>query len=162
ADLLAGLARDVLAKEGASADEAVIEAVVRRGAGSARDMLSALDQALAVGAQVGSDGALVIDAGRVLAAFGGTDFERPLAVLQAIAADDTAGALVALHESLQHGTAPRELAEELLETLRDAFVQSAGHGRVPYAGPAEERERLVQLAEQAGLARLTRGIETLG
>jgi DNA polymerase-3 subunit gamma/tau len=159
---LGALARDVLAKEGATADDAVIDAVVRRGAGSARDMLSALDQALAVGAEAQTDGSLVIDADRVLAAFGGTDFERRVAVLDAVAADDPAGALVALHESLQHGTAPRELAEELLETLRDAFVQSAGHGRVPYGGPSEERERLTQLADQAGLARLTRGIETLG
>ncbi len=161
-DQLAGLVRDVLGHEGVVADDVAVDAVVRRGAGSARDALSALDQALAVGAHPGEDGTLVLDSDRVVAAFGGTGFERRVAVLAAIATDDAAGALVALHEALQHGTAPRELAEELLETMRDAFIEAAGRGRVPYPGPEVERERLGRLAEQAGLARLTRGIETLG
>lgn len=159
---LTGLVRHVLAAEQIEADDDAVEAVVRRGGGSARDALSALDQALAVGARPGAGGALVLETARVVEAFGGSGFERRVAVVRALADDDPAGALVALHEALQHGTAPRELAEELLETLRDAFIQTAGRGRVPYSGPEPERAELVALAEAAGLGRLTRGIETLG
>ena len=45
---------------------------------------------------------------------------------------------------------------KLLETLRDAFVQAAGGGRVPYARTSEERARLLQLAEGACKVKLTR------
>ncbi len=150
---------DIAGREGVELDAEVVEAVVRQGAGSARDALSKLDMALAVG---GIDDAHHLDTASVLAAFGGTGFERRLLVLQAVANDDAAGALVAVNDALMSGTDPRELAEELLATLRDTFIRAAGGGRISYDGPAEEAERLDALATDAGLPRLTRGIETLG
>ncbi|HEY1737611.1 MAG TPA: DNA polymerase III subunit gamma/tau, partial [Acidimicrobiia bacterium] len=140
---------EIAEREGIAIDPEAVEAVVRQGAGSARDALSKLDMALAVG--TGADDHHV-DTSSVLAAFGGTGFERRVAVLQAIADDDAAGALIAVEEALRSGIDPRELAEELLATLRDTFVRAASGGRVEYDGPSEEAERLDALGEASGLA----------
>src|ERR1043165_2158503 len=48
-DQLVSHLRDVLAREGVEADEETLDLIARRAAGSARDALSLLDQALAVG-----------------------------------------------------------------------------------------------------------------
>ena len=159
-DDLHALTVDIADREGVAIDAEAVDAVVRQGAGSARDALSKLDMALAVG--TGDGDHHHIDTSTVLAAFGGTGFERRVAVLQAIADDDAAGALIAVEEALRSGIDPRELAEELLTTLRDAFVRAASGGRLEYDGPADEAERLDALGAAAGLPRLTRGIETLG
>ncbi len=157
---LHALTVDIAGREGMEIDAEAVDAVVRQGAGSARDALSKLDMALAVGTATGDDHH--IDTSTVLAAFGGTGFERRVAIVQAIADDDAAGALVAVEAALRSGVDPRELAEELLTTLRDAFVRSASGGRLEYDGPADEAARLDELGAAAGLPRLTRGIETLG
>src|SRR6478672_7054205 len=122
---------DIAAREGVEIDDAAVDAVVRQGAGSARDALSKLDMALAVGT---GDDEHHVDTSTVLAAFGGTGFERRVAIIQAIADDDAAGALVAVEEALRSGVDPRELAEELLATLRDTFVRAASGGRMEYDG----------------------------
>src|SRR4029079_3184001 len=111
---------DIAAREGIEIDAEAVDAVVRQGAGSARDALSKLDMALAVG--TGTDEHHV-DTSTVLAAFGGTGFERRVAVIQAIADDDAAGALVAVEEALRSGIDPRELAEELLASVRHTLVR---------------------------------------
>lgn len=152
---------EIAALEGIEIDAEAIDVVARQGAGSARDAMSKLDMALAVG--VGTDGDTKhLDTASVIAAFGGTSFERRVAVLQAIADDDAAGALMAVTSALTSGIDPRELAEELLATSRDAFVLAASNGKVPYGGPAQEAEILSALATAAGLGRCTRAIETFG
>ncbi len=150
---------DIAKREGIEIDAEAIEVVVRQGAGSARDAMSKLDMALAVGVEGDSKH---LDTASVVAAFGGTGFDRRVAVLQAIADDDAAGALMAVTDALTSGTDPRTLAEELLATARDAFVLAAGGGKVPHSGPKEETDRLTALAQEAGLARCTKTIETLG
>ena len=152
---LMGHLRDVLAREGVEADEEAIDLIARRAAGSARDALSALDQALAAG-----DGQL--DAARVLAAFGGVPFEQRIVVLEAITGEDVAGALVGVHEMLSSGHDARRIADDLLRTLRDAFLCANSGGRVPYDGPTEEAAVLAGLAERVGNVALVRGIEVMG
>src|SRR6184192_2193101 len=66
-DQLVGHLRDVLAREGVEADDETLDLIARRAGGSARDALSLLDQALAVG------GGRLDDA-QVLAALGGVPF----------------------------------------------------------------------------------------
>ena len=155
-DQLVGLLTDVLEREGVEPDDDVLDVVVRRAAGSARDALSLLDQALALGED------RHLDAARVRDALGDTPFERRVVILDAVAQEDGAGALLGLAATLGDGIAPRQVADDLLRTLRDAFVLDAGGGRVPHDGPAEEAERLVSLAAALGRPLLTRGIETLG
>jgi len=146
---------DVLAREGVEADAEALDLVARRAAGSVRDALSLLDQALAVGAGA-------IDAEQVQAAFGGVPFELRLAVLEAAAHDDVAGVLVGVHELLSAGHDPRRIADDLLRTLRDAFLQANAAGRVPYDGPVDECDRLVEIAREMGNPAVVRAIEILG
>src|SRR3954466_10402927 len=152
---LVGHLADVLEREGVESAPEALDLVARRAAGSARDALSALDQALALGGGR-------LDRDQVEASFGDTGFTQRAALLEAIAAEDPSVALVAVHDALGSGTDPRRLAEDVLRTLRDAFVLANAGDRVPYDGPAEEADRLRTLATGVGNAPLVRGIETLG
>ena len=145
----------ILEQEGVDAAPEAIALVARRAAGSDRDALSLLDQALALGSGR-------LDTDQVLAIFGDTPFSRRIEVLEAIAADDAAGAVTAVDAAMTSGVEARRLADDLLKTLRDAFVLAAGAGRVPYDGPADEIARLRELGTAFGPAGLTRAIEMLG
>jgi DNA polymerase-3 subunit gamma/tau len=152
---LTGHLADILAREGIEADAGAIDLIARRAGGSARDALSALDQALAVGGGQ-------LDAARVQEAFGGVPFDQRVAVLEAMSAEDVAGVLVGVHDMLLAGHDARRIADDLLRTLRDAFLCANSNGRVPYDGPAEESARLTELAERIGNVALVRGIEVMG
>ena len=154
-DDLVGHLRDVLAREGVEADAESLDLIARRAGGSARDALSLLDQALAVG-----NGQL--DSAQVHAALGGAPFEQRVAVLDAAADEDVAGCLVSVHEMLVAGHDPRRVADDLLRTLRDAFLCANAGGRVPYEGPDAEAQRLTELAQRIGNVALVRGIEVMG
>src|SRR4029077_8856594 len=98
---------DIAGREGVEADADALDVLARRGAGSMRDALSLLDQALAVG-----DGRL--DAEQVQLAFGGAAFEQRIGVLEAPAYDDVAGALAGAHEMFVAGNDPRRVTDDLL------------------------------------------------
>jgi DNA polymerase-3 subunit gamma/tau len=146
---------DILGREGVAPDAEAIDLMARRAAGSARDALSLLDQALAVG---GGN----IDAHEVHAALGGAPFEQRIVILEAAAAEDVASVLVGVHDVLAAGHDARRLADDLLRTLRDAFMQANAAGRVPYDGPPEESSRLASIAKEMGNAAIVRAIEILG
>ena len=154
-DELVGHLRTIVDLEGVTADDDALEVIAQRGAGSARDALSMLDQAIAA-----SGGAL--DGEQVRVAFGGAPFAMRRAVLEAAVNEDVAGVLVGVHELLAAGHDPRRVADDLLRTLRDAFLQANAGGRVPYDGPAEEAEQLGTLATQMGNPSMVRAIEILG
>src|SRR4051812_4439130 len=154
-DELVGHLTDILGREGVEVDKETLDLIARRAGGSARDALSLLDQALAVG-----NGNL--DNADVHAALSGVPFEQRVAVLDAAAAEDVAGALVGVHEMMMAGHDSRRVADDLLRTLRDAFLCANASGRVPYDGPIAEAERLTDLAQRIGNVALVRGIEVLG
>src|SRR4051812_8624585 len=154
-DELVGHLTDILGREGVEIDKETLDLIARRAGGSARDALSLLDQALAVG-----NGNL--DNADVHAALSGVPFEQRVAVLDAAAAEDVAGALVGVHEMMMAGHDSRRVADDLLRTLRDAFLCANASGRVPYDGPIAEAERLTDLAQRIGNVALVRGIEVLG
>lgn len=152
---LANHLADILGREGIETDLEALDLIARRASGSARDALSLLDQALAVG-----EGA--IDAVQVQSAFGGAPFEQRLALLEAAATEDVAGALVGVHDLVASGHDVRRVADDLLRTLRDAFLQANASGRVPYDGAPEDTERLAALAKEMGNAAVVRAIEIMG
>jgi DNA polymerase-3 subunit gamma/tau len=152
-DELTGHLADVCAKEGVEADPEALAIIARAGAGSMRDSLSLLDQAMAHGR---------VDAEQVGELFGGTAFAGRLAILTAVGDEDVAGALVALGDLLDAGHEPRRLTEDLLATVRDAFLLTSARGRVRVDAPEEDQIALGALGEQLGAAMLVRTLETLG
>ena len=130
--------------------------IVRRAAGSARDALSLLDQALAVG-------------GGALDARRGAGRARRRAVRPAAGGARSGRdrrrrrrARRRARAARARATTSRRVADDLLRTLRDAFLAANAAGRVPYDGPAEEAAKLAALAQAMGNALLVRGIEILG
>ena len=155
AEELEALLADVLAQEGIEADPEALAVIARAGAGSARDALSLLDQALAHGTDR-------LDAGAVSDLFGGTPFELRAAVLDAVAAEDPAGVLVAVGALLDAGHEPRRIAEDVLRSVRDAFLLNASGGQVRVDAPEDEQRRLDELGHTLGNTTLVRVLETLG
>jgi DNA polymerase III subunit gamma/tau len=154
-DELEALLADVLGHEGIDADPEALAVIARAGAGSARDALSLLDQALAHGTGR-------LDAGAVADLFGGTPFELRAAVLDAIATEDPAGVLAAVGALLDAGHEPRRIAEDLLRSTRDAFLLTAAAGRVRVEAPEDEQKRLDELGRDLGNTMLVRVLETIG
>ena len=141
ADTLEGLLHDVSVEAGLDLADGDIAVAVRKGRGSARDALSALDQVVASG----SAAALRPDV---------------VGLAEAITGDDPRQALVAaaaLHES---GWGPQQIATELVDELRQAFLVVLAPELCAAAG--RERERLSDQAGRLGLARVVRAMETLG
>jgi DNA polymerase-3 subunit gamma/tau len=141
AETLHGLLESINEEAGLHVDEVALEAAVRRGRGSARDALSALDQVVASGS---------------------ADAARPelAAVLDALADGDVAQVLVALSALLAGGWGPQQLATELIDDLRQVFLAALAPELCTVSGPSLERFRAV--AEAMGLARVVRSMEILG
>ena len=95
---------------------------MRRGRGSARDALSALDQVVASGS---------------------ADAARPelAAVLDALADGDVGQVLVALSALLAGGWGPQQLATELIDDLRQVFLAALAPELCTVSGPSLERFR---------------------
>jgi DNA polymerase III subunit gamma/tau len=154
-DQLIEILTDVLQREGVDADADAIARIARQGGGSARDALSLLDQALA-----SSPGRL--DLAQVTSAFGGSGFEQRAGILEAVAAEDAGAALAALSILLDTGHEPRRVADDLLQTLRDAFVLTAAGNQVRVDLTEDEQARLRALGTHLGNSLLVRALETLG
>jgi DNA polymerase-3 subunit gamma/tau len=133
--------RRVMADADIKLDDEAVAYVVRKGAGSARDTLSALDQAAALGG-IQPDGESLDD------------------LIEALVSRDTGQALRAVASVLQTGREPRQVAEQLLARLRDVFLLTVG-GPVDHL-PDDERARVADVGQRFGPAAVTRALEALG
>ena len=140
-DTLVELLRSVRDSAQLDLDEDVLALAARRGRGSARDALSSLDQ---------------------LAASGSVGDERPglAAVLDALCEEDAQAILVAATALHEAGWAPQQLAVEIVDDLRQAFLLAVAPELASVDGP--ERKRLHDQAASLGLPRLVRAMELLG
>ena len=140
-DVLAEHARWVVEQAGLEVDEGAIDHAVHRGAGSARDTLSALDQIVAAGGV--ADRLDAVD--EIVEALGGQDYGP---------------AFVAVHETLRSGREPRIVGEALLDRLRNAFLCAMGADLSHLTDAQQESARATAaLIPPAGL---TRALEVLG
>ena len=141
ADTLGELLSWVRDQAGLDLDDEALALAVRRGRGSARDALSALDQ---------------------MASSGSADGVRPeLADLLDALSDQEAGrVLVSVASLVETGFSPQQLASELVDDLRQAFLLALAPDLASASG--SERDRLASQAERFGLARLVRTMEALG
>jgi DNA polymerase III subunit gamma/tau len=141
AETLHDLLESINEEAGLEVDEEALEAAVRRGRGSARDALSALDQVVASGS---------------------ADAARPelAAVIDALADGDVSQVLVALSQLLAGGWGPQQLGTELIDDLRQVFLAALAPELCTVSGPSLQRFR--DVAEAMGLARVVRSMEILG
>ncbi len=138
---LEALVDDVAADAGLDVDADARAYVLRTGAGSARDTLSALDRVVAAGGvPEGADG---LDE-----------------LVEAVCDRDTARALVAVESSMARGSSPRVLGESLIARLRDVFL-AAVHADLSRLTDAD-RARCVDQAQRLTAAGATRALEVLG
>ncbi len=141
ADTLGDLLREVRERAALVADDAVLDAAVRLGRGSARDALSALDQMVATG-----------DLGDAQPSFD--------ALFDALSRSDAPAALGALNALVHAGWDPEQLTEGFVAEVRQVFLLLVA----PEVADAidTDRARLIAWGEQLGLARTVRILETLG
>ncbi len=141
AETLHGLLESVNREAGLELDDDALEAAVRRGRGSARDALSALDQVVASGS---------------------SDAARPelSEVLDAMAGGEANAVLVALSGLLAGGWGPQQLATELIDDLRQVFLAALAPELCAASG--RSLERYAGLAETMGLPRTVRSMEIMG
>jgi DNA polymerase-3 subunit gamma/tau len=140
-DTLGELLRDVRERAALTADDAVLDAAVRLGRGSARDALSALDQMVATG-----------DLGDARPSFDG--------LFNALSRADASAALGEVAVMVRNGWDPEQLIEGFLADVRQVFLLLVA----PEVADAvdTDRARLAAWGEQLGLARTVRVLETLG
>jgi DNA polymerase-3 subunit gamma/tau len=141
-EVLGQLLQDVNRDAGLGVPAEAIDLVMRRGRGSARDALSALDQVAAAGDVEDDTGV-------------GSE-----AVAEALADRDPGRALTAVAEACAAGRDPRRLAEELLEHLRSAFLVTMAPTLVDL--PDDSRDRVEDQARRLGPAGLVRAMEAVG
>ena len=141
AEELAALAEFVIDDAGLEVPPGAVDYVVRVGAGSARDMESALDQVVAAGAI--PDDADALDE-----------------LVEALCERDTGRGLIAVDAAIAGGRGPRVLGELLIGRLRDVFLASmqADLARLP----ERDRARVADQASRLGPAATTRALEVLG
>jgi len=115
--------------------------VLRAGAGSARDTLSALDRVVAAGGAPIDDDSLD-------------------ELVEAVCERDTGRALIAVERALATGRAPRTIGEGLIARLRDIFLASMGADLSRLT--ETDRARATEQARRLGAGGTTRALEVLG
>jgi DNA polymerase-3 subunit gamma/tau len=141
ADELRGLAEHVVQDAGLDVSPGAIDYVVRAGAGSARDMLSALELVVAAGG--------VPDEGDTLDE-----------LVEALCARDTGRALVAVDRAIAAGRSPRVVGEQLIGRLRDVFLAAVGADLSRLDDAA--RVRVADQAARLTASGATRALEVIG
>jgi len=140
-ELLVAHLKWVAADAGLDVPVEVIELVARRGKGSVRDALSALDQ---------------------VAAAGGVDHQRPSIgeLMEALCERDPARAMAGVAEWCGAGHDARQVATDLLERLRQALLVTVS--RALLGLPDEEVDAVEAEALRLGRAGTVRAMEVLG
>ena len=111
--------REIVTAESAKADDAALELIARRAAGSMRDSQSLLEQVLSF-----SDGDLTAD--QVHAMLGTADDERLHSLAKAMADRDAAEAMRQMDAGIDAGVDAGRLAEQLLGYFRDLMAVTVG------------------------------------
>ncbi len=141
AEQLESHVRSVARAADIAVDDVVVDQVVRRAAGSARDALSALDQVAAGG---------TVD-----------DPDAPVdGVVTALVERDAGAVLTSVAAAVGRGVDPRDLADGLARHLRDVFLVAVGG-----AGGAlgvHQLDRLGADADRLGAGRAVSALEALG
>ncbi len=136
---LVALLREVLRAEGASGDEDALWEIARQADGGARDALSLLEQALALGrGHLSREG--VDD---LLGGASRSELEQALVVLR----KDPAGSMAKFHAMLSRGASLERLLDGYFLLLKDLWVVSSWSAKALEGGGLSDRERAFVEAE---------------
>ena len=139
-DQLRELLEEIAQDAGLEVDDEGLNQAIREAKGSARDALSALDKIIAGGSSV--QGSFIDD------------------LLEGIATSDSKKLLTVVNDAIATGREPRLVGENLLSSLREAFLFSMG---VPLEGLTdEEKEKINKFSDQVTPALITQSLEILG
>jgi len=133
--------RWVVKDAGLKVSEDAIAQAARRGKGSARDALSALDQISAAGGEADEDASLD-------------------ELTEALCERDTARALAAVAIACNAGREPRQLAEAFLAHLRDALLSVLAPDVVTL--PDEAKDEVADQGRRLGPAAVVRAMDAIG
>ncbi len=141
AEQIDSLLRDIITDAGLDVGDDAVDFALRKGGGSARDSLSALDQVVAAGGVTGGD--------------------RPATgVLEALCEQDLGKALAAVADALGRGHDPRVIGTDTLARLRNSFLIRMGGS--PDSLTEAEVAEATDVGQQLGPAGLTRALEAIG
>ncbi len=147
--------KEIVAIEGATAEDEALQLLARRAAGSMRDSQSLLEQLLAF---AGGD----ITVETVHRLLGTADAGSVASLAAALLARDAAGALATLDAALQRGVDVGQLTEQLMGYLRDVMAASVGApADILRQAPATDLEPLRQMGQQWGMPTLLAAVQIL-
>ncbi|MCR9295933.1 MAG: DNA polymerase III subunit gamma/tau [bacterium] len=147
--------QEIAEKEGYEVDQEALALLARRSAGSMRDSQSLLEQVMSF-----CDGRISVD--QVHQLLGTADESRLTALVEAMIAKDPKSAIELVDASIRGGTDAGQLAEQLLNYLRDILAIGIGGGPdlLKIANPSGI-EQLNQLATSWGTQSLLASLQIL-
>ena len=147
--------RQLAKAEGFEVDEAALDLVARRAAGSMRDSQSLFDQLLAFG----SERITAADVHRLL---GTAPDDRLISIVDGLIERRRDEVLIRLDAAVREGVQLEALTDQLVSYLRDLMVTACGAFEVPLmsVGP-DSRELLKQQADRWGLHTITTAMQLL-
>jgi DNA polymerase-3 subunit gamma/tau len=142
---LQGLIED----EGIEVEPAALELIARQATGSVRDAISLLDQLASTGESVTLE--------RTRQILGTAKSEAVRLIIASIVDAKPADGLVVLHQALDGGTDPRQLARQLVDYLRDLLMVKMENAGLVDA-PDELREEMARQARALAVSHMVRAI----
>lgn len=148
-----GYLEDQVESENIQVEAGVLRLIARQATGSLRDAISLLDQLAAT-----EDAITYSLTQQVLGTVTHTQVRD---LVRAISERDQAAGLGLIHQALNGGADPRQLAKQIVDHLRELLFLRMQAGELVEAGPAE-REEMRALAEDFNLQGLLRAMEAFG
>lgn len=153
--MIAGQLKTILDQEKIRYEEDLVLALAKLANGSMRDGLSLLDRLISTGIQP-------LTAGLLEEYLGCPNSEKVCGLVAAIGGSDAAGSLVAAGELMNAGLSEVQIADALVEYMRDLMVvKAAGAASDLIILTEQQRKRAEQLAEKFDIAGLVYSITTL-
>ncbi len=149
--------KNIVVKEGASAEDDALTLIARAAEGSVRDALSVLDQAISTsfGPNPGDDS--TVTAASVRAMLGLADRGRIFDLLEMLLAGDIAPALKAFNALFQDGADAVQVLQDLAEAVHiTARIKAVGPDAAGEALALDEKRRAGALGDRVSMALLAR------
>ncbi len=152
-DKLFGHAKEILSWEERELDDEALRFVVRKGAGSVRDMLSYLDQVLALNVSTMSE---------LEDAHASSDTPIVLELIVSAHSGDVGAMLSSLHELSTAGKEPRAIVENIISVARDCLVVSLNSSTSVLLSNHTDKDELKNIGDKCGTNFLRQFILKLG